>query len=98
MRRVEEGDLGAHVPVYDGAELGRLQAGFNRMVVGLRERERLRDLFGRQVGRDVARVAVAAEEVRLGGELRCVAVLFVDLVGSTALAARLPAHRGGGRC
>ena len=96
MRRVEEGDLGAHVPVYDGAELGRLQAGFNRMVVGLRERERLRDLFGRQVGRDVARVAVAAEEVRLGGELRCVAVLFVDLVGSTALAARLPAHRGGG--
>jgi adenylate cyclase len=90
MRRVEEGDLGAHVPVYDGAELGRLQAGFNRMVVGLRERERLRDLFGRQVGRDVARVAVAAEEVRLGGELRCVAVLFVDLVGSTALAARFP--------
>jgi adenylate cyclase len=90
MRRVEEGDLGAHVPVYDGAELGRLQAGFNRMVVGLRERELLRDLFGRQVGRDVARVAVAAEEVRLGGELRCVAVLFVDLVGSTALAARCP--------
>jgi len=90
MRRVEEGDLGAHVAVYDGAELGRLQAGFNRMVVGLRERERLRDLFGRQVGRDVAQVAVAADEVRLGGELRRVAVLFVDLVGSTALAARCP--------
>jgi adenylate cyclase len=90
MRRVEEGDLGAHVAVFDGAELGRLQAGFNRMVVGLRERERLRDLFGRQVGRDVARVTVAAEEVRLGGELRSVAVLFVDLVGSTALAARRP--------
>jgi len=90
MRRVEEGDLGAHVAVFDGAELGRLQAGFNRMVVGLRERERLRDLFGRQVGRDVARVTVAAEEVRLGGELRRVAVLFVDLVGSTALAARRP--------
>ncbi len=90
MHRVEEGDLGAHAAVYDGAELGRLQAGFNRMVVGLRERERLRDLFGRQVGRDVARVAAAADEVRLGGELRCVAVLFVDLVGSTALAARCP--------
>jgi adenylate cyclase len=90
MRRVEEGDLGAHAAVYDGAELGRLQASFNRMVVGLRERERLRDLFGRQVGRDVASVAVAADEVRLGGELRGVAVLFVDLVGSTALAARLP--------
>src|SRR5690242_18298616 len=48
MRRVEEGDLRAHVSVFDGAELGRLQAGFNQMVVGLRERERLRDL--RQAG------------------------------------------------
>lgn len=90
MRTVEEGDLATHVPVYDGTELGQLQAGFNRMVGGLRERERLRDLFGRQVGRDVAQVTAAADEVRLGGELRRVAVLFVDLVGSTALAARLP--------
>jgi adenylate cyclase len=90
MRRVEQGELDVRVPVYDGTELGRLQAGFNRMVGGLGERERLRELFGRQVGRDVAQVTTAAEEVRLGGELRRVAVLFVDLVGSTALAARLP--------
>jgi adenylate cyclase len=58
------------------------------MVAGLRERERLRDLFGRHVGRDVAHAAAAADEVRLGGELRRVAVLFVDLVGSTALASQ----------
>ncbi|MGD9527844.1 adenylate/guanylate cyclase domain-containing protein [Pseudonocardia sp.] len=90
MQRVSDGDLDVRVPVYDGTELGQLQAGFNDMVAGLRERERLRDLFGRQVGRDVAAVAAAAEEVRLGGEVRRVAVLFVDLVGSTTLAARLP--------
>jgi adenylate cyclase len=90
MRRVEGGDLDASVTVYDGTELGQLQAGFNTMVAGLQERERIHDLFGRQVGRDVARAAAAASEVRLGGEVRRVAVLFVDLVGSTALAAERP--------
>ena len=34
------------VQVNDGSEVGRLQAGFNAMVGGLRERERMRDLFG----------------------------------------------------
>lgn len=90
MGRVERGDFDTAVPVYDGTELGQLQAGFNTMVAGLRERERLRDLFGRHVGRDVAQAAAAAGEIRLGGEVRQVAVLFVDLVGSTTLAARRP--------
>ncbi|OZM82731.1 adenylate/guanylate cyclase domain-containing protein [Pseudonocardia sp. MH-G8] len=90
MRRVEKGELDAGVTVYDGTELGQLQSGLNTMVAGLRERERIHDLFGRQVGRDVARAAAAAQEVRLGGEVRCVGVLFVDLVGSTALTARRP--------
>ncbi|GAY08806.1 adenylate/guanylate cyclase domain-containing protein [Pseudonocardia sp. N23] len=90
LHRVEGGDLDARVPVYDGTELGLLQAGFNTMAEGLGERERLRDLFGRQVGRDVASLAAAAGEVELGGEVRHVAVLFVDLVGSTELAARRP--------
>src|SRR5947207_4142327 len=56
------------------------------MVSGLRERERLRDLFGRHVGQDVARRAIE-EGVALGGEERDVAVLFVDLMGSTSFAA-----------
>ncbi|MGQ0572754.1 MAG: HAMP domain-containing protein, partial [Pseudonocardia sp.] len=59
LQRVQDGTLDVDVPVYDGAELGQLQAGFNQMAAGLRERERLRDLFGRQVGRDVAAAAAA---------------------------------------
>src|SRR3712207_9199774 len=50
LRDVEAGDLDAEVPVYDGSEIGLLQAGFNPMSGGLRERERLRGLFGRQLG------------------------------------------------
>jgi adenylate cyclase len=85
LARIENGDLDVSVPVYDGTDLGLLQAGFNRMAAGLRERERLRDLFGRHVGVDVARRAVE-QGVRLGGEQRDVAVLFIDLVASTQMA------------
>ena len=86
---VGQGRTDVVVTVTDGSEIGLLQAGFNRMVAGLRERELLRDLFGRQVGQDVARQALE-RGVELGGEEREVAVLFVDLVGSTELAADCP--------
>jgi adenylate cyclase len=89
MTSVERGEFDARVHVDDGSEIGQLQAGFNRMAAGLAERERVRDLFGRQVGQDVAKAALDGE-LRLGGEERQVAVLFVDLVGSTTLAARRP--------
>lgn len=82
LDRVRAGDLDAEVAVFDGTELGLLQAGFNDMAHGLREREKLRDMFGRHVGREVA-AAAAAGEVVLGGESRVVSVLFIDLIGST---------------
>ena len=85
LARVEGGDLDAEVPVNDASEVGFLQAGFNRMVEGLRERERLGDLFGRHVGEDGARRALE-RGVELGGETREAAVLFVDIVGSTSYA------------
>ena len=85
LRAVAEGRYDTVVPVYDASEIGQLQSGFNAMSRGLAERERLRDLFGRQVGPDVARL-VLDTGVRLGGERRDVAVLFVDVVGSTRLA------------
>ncbi|MBD0863439.1 adenylate/guanylate cyclase domain-containing protein [Gordonia sp. zg691] len=87
MNRISAGDLeNARVVVYDGTELGDLQVGFNAMVAGLHERERLRDLFGRHVGREVAEAALASN-AGLGGSERLVAALFVDVIGSTRLAA-----------
>ncbi|PND56706.1 hypothetical protein CRM90_16105 [Mycobacterium sp. ENV421] len=89
MQRVEDGDLDTHVVVFDGTELGELQRGFNRMVEGLRERDRVRDLFGRHVGRDVA-LAAEKRNINLGGEECSAAVLFVDIVGSTEVVGSRP--------
>lgn len=88
MREVEAGDYDVDVVVYDGTELGQLQSGFNAMVHGLQERERIRDLFGRHVGVEVAEAATAARtgEIALGGQTLVASVLFVDLVGSTTYA------------
>jgi adenylate cyclase len=89
LESVQSGDLEARVEVDDGSEVGLLQAGFNRMAEGLREREQLRDLFGRQVGHDVARQALR-NGTKLGGEEREVGVLFIDVVGSTSMALAMP--------
>jgi adenylate cyclase len=89
LRRVEQGNLRGDLVVFDGTELGELQRGFNAMVAGLRERERVRDLFGRHVGREVA-LAAEREKPKLGGEERHVAVVFIDIVGSTQLVTSQP--------
>jgi adenylate cyclase len=89
MDRVSGGDLAVSVPVFDASEIGMLQTGFNDMVAGLRERERMRDIFGRHVGEDVAAQALEVG-ADLGGEVREVAVLFIDVVGSTEMAASRP--------
>jgi adenylate cyclase len=89
MGDVGRGRLDATVDVDDPGDVGLLQAGFNRMVAGLRERDRLQELFGHHVGPEVVRRALESE-AGLAGSERTVSILFVDLIGSTTLAAERP--------
>jgi adenylate cyclase len=84
LRGVGAGNLDTAVSVEDPGEIGLMQSGINDMVAGLRERERIQDLFGRHVGPAVAREALRSG-VTLSGEARDVVALFVDITGSTAL-------------
>ena len=89
LRRIEQGDLDTHVPVDDLGELGRLAEGVNDLVAGIREREALREAFGRQVGQtDLAELAMSHDEPTATGQRRTVTVLFVDLRGYTLFAER----------
>ena len=80
--KVADGDLDIRVAIEDAGEIGLVQAGFNQMVDGLRERDRVTDLFGRHVGSSVAQEAIRGG-VTLSGETRDVVAVFVDITGST---------------
>ncbi|MGY2017909.1 adenylate/guanylate cyclase domain-containing protein [Nocardia gipuzkoensis] len=87
--RVQAGARDVQVEVFDGSEIGLLQVGFNRMMEEAAKRRQLQELFGQHVGEEVAQRALDYG-TELGGETRFVAVLFVDMVGSTAAAERPP--------
>jgi adenylate cyclase len=78
MREVEQGELETRCPVVTNDEIGALADGFNRMVGGLREREFLKETFGKYVSREI-RDEILAGRVSLEGQAQEVTVLFSDL-------------------
>ncbi len=78
MRDVEHGDLETRCPVVTNDEIGAVAEGFNRMVGGLREREFLKETFGKYVSREI-RDEIMAGRVSLEGQAQEVTILFADL-------------------
>ena len=82
--RVGAGDLTVHCEVGGRDEVAALGVRLNQMVVGLREREQIRETLGRYVGPTVSD-AILGGHVELGGEERVVTVLFSDVRGFTTM-------------
>ena len=89
MQQILEGDLSGHWSPRTTDEFLDLGVGCNAMLLGLREREAIKDMFGRFVSRDVAEVVLAGR-VPLHGELREVSVLFQDIRDFTSLSEKTP--------
>lgn len=91
MGKVAQGDLSERVPVTSNDEVGELTGQFNNMVEGLRERERIRETFGRYVDESVASTILHREgQGVLAGEMREATILFTDIAGFTTIAEYLP--------
>ncbi|MBN1208563.1 MAG: HAMP domain-containing protein [Myxococcaceae bacterium] len=90
-RQVGEGDFGVRVQEGRGSrELVELGGSINRMVAGLAERERIKNIFGRYVTQEVVNQLLGSPRgLELVGERREVTILFTDLRGYTALSERL---------
>jgi methyl-accepting chemotaxis protein len=73
MRDVEQGDLDTSCPVVTNDEIGAVTEGFNRMVGGLREREFLKETFGKYVSREI-RDEILAGRVSLEGQAQEVTI------------------------
>jgi adenylate cyclase len=78
MGQVEQGNLQVRCPVVSNDELGAVAEGFNRMVEGLRERDLIRETFGKYVTQAV-RDEILSGRVDLAGHTREVTILFADL-------------------
>src|SRR2546427_2347531 len=78
MREVERGNLDARCAVVTNDEIGAAAEGFNRMVHGLKEREFLKETFGKYVSREI-RDEILAGRIALEGQAQDVTILFADL-------------------
>jgi class 3 adenylate cyclase len=87
VARVAGGDLSQSLPVRSRDEVGMLTGAFNEMVEGLRQRDFIRNAFGRYVSPEVAKTLLESPDgLRLGGEKREITVLMSDLRGYTRFA------------
>ena len=77
---VQRGELTTRLNFERMDEFGLVGRHFDRMVEGLKERDFLRETFGRYVSSGVAEMLLARrDQIALGGEERVVTVLMADL-------------------
>ncbi|MEM0948223.1 MAG: adenylate/guanylate cyclase domain-containing protein [Pseudomonadota bacterium] len=76
------------LPVGPVRELATASGAFNSMVVGLKERERIRNLFGKYVPEDVAALLVSDDDASQPRNAMAT-VLFLDIAGFSALSERV---------
>jgi len=84
-RAVEAGDLDVEILVRTHDELATLATSFNHMVVGLREKERIRETFGQYVDPRIVKNLLENRIAADRGERQVMTVFFSDLEGFTRL-------------
>ena len=90
--RVAEGELDIDLSgIKSRDEVGHLARAFTRMTEGLKERDRIRNAFGRYVTQEiVTRLLESKDGLKLGGQAREISMIMSDLRGFTALTSSMP--------
>ncbi len=85
--KVAAGDLDIDLKdIRSKDEVGQLARAFTRMTEGLKDRDRIKDTFGRYLTQEVVkRLLDSKDGLELGGEIRELSIMMSDLRGFTAL-------------
>lgn len=96
MRRavsaVHSGNFELELPVESNDEVGNLEEAINSMIRGLREKEFMKDTFGKVVDPSV-RDYLLTGHIELGGEVQEATVLFCDIRGFTTMSEKMKPAR-----
>lgn len=82
---VEAGDLGVEIRVRTRDEMATLATSFNHMVLGLREKERIRETFGQYVDPRIVKSLLENRIAADRGQREVMTVFFSDLEGFTRM-------------
>lgn len=86
---IAKGNFEAKSNVETRDEVGELAKAFDKMVDGLKERDKVKTLFGKFHGTDIAQKLMDGE-MSLGGEKRTATVFFSDIRGFTSFSEKIP--------
>lgn len=89
LNEVRNGNFDQKVAVTSNDEIGYAGEVINQMTDGLKERDMIKDMFGRYVAHEV-RDEILSGRIPLDGEIKDVTVLFCDLRDFTPLTESLP--------
>jgi adenylate cyclase len=90
MAAMKKGHLDAEVDISTRDEIGLLADGFNSMVGEIKQKEQIKDTFGRYVDpRVVEQIMASPETANIGGEKQVMTVFFSDVDGFDAIAKTL---------
>ena len=88
MNKVRELDYSTQAPIITEDEIGMLTQEFNKMVKGLKEREFIKDTFGKYVTKEVATL-ILDKKINVEGEDRLCTILVTDIANYTTISEEL---------
>lgn len=84
-KAVEQGNLNIEVQVHSADEIASLADSFNHMVTQLKQKESIKDTFGKYVDPRIVKGLLEDPKFTQHGVKRVMTVLFCDLVGFTSI-------------